>query len=184
MHPPPPFFPVATDAIERDAISEVIPKRLFLTNWRGGSDPSALTNLKVTHIAAIGEEFVGSDDDLEGIEYYKHGERPPARHTLHYLTYPVDVGDDERRLHLLLNPIPEPEPSSEPSPTPFPERCRYWRHRRGGVQDGQLAPRGGGLYRQGHPGRRRRTGPLRRGSLAERYRSARLPGQGQEQSQA
>ena len=183
MHPPPPFFPVATDAIERDAISEVIPKRLFLTNWRGGSDPSALTNLKVTHIAAIGEEFVGSDDDLEGIEYYKHGERPPARHTLHYLTYPVDVGDDERRLHL-LNLIPQPEPWSEPSPTPFPERCRYWRHRRGGVQDGQLAPRGGGLYRQGHPGRRRRTGPLRRGSLAERYRSARLPGQGQEQSQA
>ena len=83
MHLPPPGVPVATDAIERDAISEVIPKRLFLTNWRGGSDPSALTNLKVTHIAAIGEEFVESNNDLEGIEYYKHGERPPARHPLH-----------------------------------------------------------------------------------------------------
>ena len=79
MASPPPFFPIATDAIERDDISEVLPERLFLTNWRGGSDRGALHNLKVTHIAAIGEEFLESEEDIEGITYYKHGERPPPR---------------------------------------------------------------------------------------------------------
>ena len=80
MASPPPFFPVATDALERDDISEVIPERLFITNWRSGSDRGALHNLKVTHIAAIGEEFLESEEDIEGITYYKHGERSPARH--------------------------------------------------------------------------------------------------------
>jgi len=72
MASPPPFFPVATDALERDDISEVIPERLFITNWRSGSDRGALHNLKVTHIAAIGEEFLESEEDIEGITYYKH----------------------------------------------------------------------------------------------------------------
>eukprot|EP00964_Phaeocystis_antarctica_P102562 scaffold67896_cov60-Phaeocystis_antarctica.AAC.1 len=145
MASPPPFFPVATDALERDDISEVIPERLFITNWRSGSDRGALHNLKVTHIAAIGEEFLESEEDIEGITYYKHARFP----------------------------------SLSPSPSPAPDLCRYWRQRRRGVQDGQLAPRGGGLYRRRHPGRRRSAGPLRRGRLAKRYRSARLPGQGQ-----
>ena len=80
MASPPPFFPVATDALERDDISEVIPERLFITNWRSGSDRGALHNLKVTHIAAIGEEFLESEEDIDGITYYKHGARSPARH--------------------------------------------------------------------------------------------------------
>ena len=183
MASPPPFFPVATDAIERDDISEVLPERLFLTNWRGGSDRGALHNLKVTHVAAIGEEFLESDEDIEGIKYYKHGEYPPARHTLHHPTQwtSTTMRRGRPRGTLFLNPIPEPEPESAPSPAP--KRCRYWRQRRRGVQDGQLAPRGGGLYRRRPPGRRRSAGPLRCGRLAERYRSARLPGQGQGQGQ-
>jgi len=72
MGSPPPFFPIATDALERDDISEVLPNRLFITNWRGGSDSGALQNLKVTHIAAIGEEFLENEEDIEGITYYKH----------------------------------------------------------------------------------------------------------------
>lgn len=62
---PPPFFPVATDAHERDAITEVVPARLFLTNWRGGSDTGRVRSLSVTHIAAIGDEFL--EDEMEGM---------------------------------------------------------------------------------------------------------------------
>ena len=65
----PPFFPVATDALARDAITEVKPDSLYLTNWRGGCDKVALAKLKVTHIAAIGDEFL--EDEMEGITYYK-----------------------------------------------------------------------------------------------------------------
>ena len=71
----------------------MIPERLFITNWRSGSDRGALHNLKVTHIAAIGEEFLESEEDIEGITYYKHGERSPARHISP--PDPVDIGDNE-----------------------------------------------------------------------------------------
>ena len=64
----PPFFPVATDAWERDAISEIVPGKLFITNWRGASDRGGLLDLGVTHIAAIGDEF--TDDRMEGMEHH------------------------------------------------------------------------------------------------------------------
>ena len=109
MASPPPFFPIATDALERDDISEVLPNRLFITNWRGGSDSGALQNLKVTHIAAIGEEFLENEEDIEGITYYKHGERPPAHHTLHRLqVHPTQWTMSVLDTHLKPSLSPDP----------------------------------------------------------------------------
>ena len=61
----PPFFPVATDVSDRDVITTVVTDCLYLTNWRGGSDVHQLRKLKVTHIAAIGDEFL--EDEMEGM---------------------------------------------------------------------------------------------------------------------
>mmetsp|Transcript_48558 Transcript_48558/g.152579 ORF Transcript_48558/g.152579 Transcript_48558/m.152579 type:complete len:230 (-) Transcript_48558:53-742(-) len=66
--PPPPFFPVATESWERDVVTEVLPGKLFVTNWRGASDRGGLLNLGVTHIAAIGDEF--TEDQMEGMVHH------------------------------------------------------------------------------------------------------------------
>lgn len=67
--PPPEFYPVDTDTASRDLVSVIVPAKLFLTNWRGASDLSTLTALGVTHVAAVGDEFV--DDELDGMVFYK-----------------------------------------------------------------------------------------------------------------
>jgi len=69
MASPPPFYPVATDVRERNAISEVIPGKLYVSNWRGASDTALLKQLGVTHIAAVGDEFL--EDEMEGVTYWK-----------------------------------------------------------------------------------------------------------------
>merc|ERR550514_2670001 len=65
----PPFYPLATDVRERNVISEVIKGKLYVSNWRGASDVEALKKLGVTHIAAVGDEFV--DDEMAGMVYWK-----------------------------------------------------------------------------------------------------------------
>jgi len=64
----PPFWPVETDAAERDRVAEVISKQLFISNWRGAS-PETVRSRQITHIAAIGEEFL--EEDMEGVVYLK-----------------------------------------------------------------------------------------------------------------
>ena len=70
MNVPPPIYPRVTEAVERDRIDEIIPGRLLITNWRGAADLAELKRLGVTHIAAVGSEFV-ENDELEGILYWK-----------------------------------------------------------------------------------------------------------------
>jgi len=66
--PAPPFYPLMTTPEERDAVSVVLPKKLYLTNWRGAEDKEKLKALGVTHVAAVGSEFVNDD---EGFHYWK-----------------------------------------------------------------------------------------------------------------
>ena len=66
-------FPIATSAEERDEVSEVLSGKLYLTNWRSGTDEAVLKRLGVTHVAAIGDEFVdedGEDEGVAGVAYY------------------------------------------------------------------------------------------------------------------
>ena len=51
-------FPRKTDCEERNDIDCLTSGKLYITNWRGASNRSALLNLGVTHIAAIGDEFL------------------------------------------------------------------------------------------------------------------------------
>lgn len=61
---PPPFFPSAdTTASERDELSEILPKRLYLTNFRGAESLDGLKRIKCTHIAAVGAEFLENTDN-------------------------------------------------------------------------------------------------------------------------
>jgi len=66
----PPFYPVATDISERNEITEIIPQALYLTNWRGAADIQQLRLLGVTHVVAVGEEFL--EDELPGITHWKN----------------------------------------------------------------------------------------------------------------
>ena len=52
-----------------DEISPAIADKLFLTNYRGAADLEALKRLRITHIAAVGEEF--ADDAVDGIVHWK-----------------------------------------------------------------------------------------------------------------
>jgi len=55
----PPFYPSsAHTALDRVQLSEVVPKKLYLTNFKGAADRCALETLGVTHVAAVGAEFV------------------------------------------------------------------------------------------------------------------------------
>eukprot|EP00966_Prymnesium_polylepis_P078300 1815476-Prymnesium_polylepis.1 len=47
---------------ERDCVCEVLPGKLFLTNWRGAEDKEQLKKLGVTHVAAVGSEFMDDDE--------------------------------------------------------------------------------------------------------------------------
>lgn len=66
----PPFFPVAAEPADLDAIDEILPKAVWLTNYRSASKPDEMRRLKITHIVAIGTEF--HDDAMEGIVHWKH----------------------------------------------------------------------------------------------------------------
>jgi dual specificity phosphatase 12 len=67
----PPFFPVSATVQELDAISEVLPKQLYLTNYRGAARVQELRALGVTHIAAVGTEFEDDGDAMPGVSYWK-----------------------------------------------------------------------------------------------------------------
>ena len=65
--PPPPFFPHAEHtAADRDVLSEIIPKKLFLTNYRGAENVEELQRIGCTHIAAVGAEFVDNEENHAG----------------------------------------------------------------------------------------------------------------------
>lgn len=79
-------FPRKTDCEERNAIDCLTSGKLYITNWRGASNRSALLNLGVTHIAAIGDEFLS--DTMDGMVFHHQ-----------------DISDDPEqapRLHQLL----------------------------------------------------------------------------------
>ena len=71
MHIAPPFYPVSPDPSDLDAISAIIPQQLYLTNWRGATDVAQLEYLAITHIAAIGTEFISDVQLKEGLIYYR-----------------------------------------------------------------------------------------------------------------
>lgn len=71
----PPFYPVAPEDGELNVISTVM-DGLYLANWRGADDKDRVKELGVTHMVAVGTEFV--DDKMEGIVFWKK-----------------DIGDDE-----------------------------------------------------------------------------------------
>ena len=67
--PPPPFYPSSEHtAKDRCVLSEVIPSRLYLTNFKGAADKLALQFLKVTHIASVGDEF--EDPAIDGLIHW------------------------------------------------------------------------------------------------------------------
>lgn len=63
----PPFFPNSADSDELKKVDTVLPGKLFISNWRGVEQR---VEFGVSHIAAIGEEFV--DDTAPGIAYFHH----------------------------------------------------------------------------------------------------------------
>ena len=67
--PPPPFYPSSDHtAKDRCVLSEVIPSRLYLTNFKGAAETPALQDLKVTHIASVGDEF--EDPAINGLIHW------------------------------------------------------------------------------------------------------------------
>jgi len=68
-HHAPPFYPAAPEEGELDKISVVIPKKLFLSNWRAAENKEACRELGITHVAAVGTEFL--EDEEGGICYWK-----------------------------------------------------------------------------------------------------------------
>ena len=70
LEKPPPYYPVAPEPGELDAISVVVRGKLYLSNWRAAEDQTRRRHLGITHIAAVGAEFF---DEVEerGIVYWK-----------------------------------------------------------------------------------------------------------------
>ena len=66
---PPPFFPAEASIEELDSIDEVVPGKLWLTNFRSASDVKKLKKLRITHVVAVGTEFEA--DSLPGIKHWK-----------------------------------------------------------------------------------------------------------------
>ena len=60
--PAPPFYPVMTTPEQRDEVCEVLPRKLYLTNWRGAEDKAQLKAKGVTHVAAVGSEFMCDEE--------------------------------------------------------------------------------------------------------------------------
>ena len=60
---PPPFYPTAAHtALDRVQLSEVLPK-LYVTNFKGAANAEALEVIGVTHVAAVGAEFIDHRSD-------------------------------------------------------------------------------------------------------------------------
>lgn len=78
----PPFFPVHGSSEERDELSAIIPKKLYLTNYRGAESLDALKRVKCTHVAAIGAEFMDNSENH-------------AASTLKLKFWNKDITDDE-----------------------------------------------------------------------------------------
>jgi dual specificity phosphatase 12 len=56
---PPPFYPSSSHtAKDRLELSEVLVGKLYVTNFKGAADEEAFSKRKVTHVAAVGEEFM------------------------------------------------------------------------------------------------------------------------------
>ena len=68
--PIPPFWPRIAAPADLAVISCVMDKQLFISNWRGADDQSRLSALGVTHVAAIGEEFI-ADADVAGLTFFR-----------------------------------------------------------------------------------------------------------------
>lgn len=66
----PPFFPVVTEVHERSEISEVLPGKLYITNWRGAADVGEVSRRGITHVAAVGAEFVDDVDPAGSLTYW------------------------------------------------------------------------------------------------------------------
>ena len=43
-------------------VCEVLPRKLYLTNWRGAEDKAQLKAKGVTHVAAVGSEFMCDEE--------------------------------------------------------------------------------------------------------------------------
>jgi len=53
---------------DREALSEILPKKLYLTNWRGAINQQEKQRLGITHVASVGDEFAndaGCHTDLK-----------------------------------------------------------------------------------------------------------------------
>lgn len=69
---PPSFYPSAYHtARDRMAISEVAINEVYVSNFKGAADKDALRAMGVTHIASVGEEFVGNGEG-DGFWYWNH----------------------------------------------------------------------------------------------------------------
>lgn len=68
---PPPMWPISPDVVELDTISPVLGDVLYLTNWRGAVNLTQIELLGITHIAAIGAEFLEDKPVKEGLSYYR-----------------------------------------------------------------------------------------------------------------
>jgi protein-tyrosine phosphatase len=71
MSAPPPMYPSSPEIGELDEISAVVGDVLYLTNWRGAASLEQFERLGITHVAAIGAEFLHDEPIKEGLEYYR-----------------------------------------------------------------------------------------------------------------
>ena len=56
---PPPFYPSSSHtAKDRLELSEVVKGKLYITNFKGAANEEAFAQRNVTHVAAVGEEFM------------------------------------------------------------------------------------------------------------------------------
>lgn len=68
---PPPFYPSAGHtAKDRCALSEILPAQLYLTNFKGADDIEALKQLRVSHVASVGDEFDRNGPSDNGLIYW------------------------------------------------------------------------------------------------------------------
>lgn len=69
MSAAPPFWPIEASRAALDDISEVLPNKLFMTNHVGAANTVSLRSMGITHIMAVGSEFL--DTDESGFTFWK-----------------------------------------------------------------------------------------------------------------
>lgn len=93
---PPPFYPYSGTCDERDCVSEILPGRLYLTNWRGAENKEACKG--ISHVCSVGEEF-----DTEPLNSDKDSHTATSTQLVTYSQ--ISVTDDEEQAGVMTESL-------------------------------------------------------------------------------